>query len=473
MLQPPPLRVLALIAGAAIVTACGQPSIPLRSLAQVAQSASHAPGGIDWRTFGFSAQRWSYNPYETILTASSVKNLKLKYAFKLGNISNAQPLLASDVKLANGHLVTAVVYAADESSNLYAVNDTAGTAIWSKALGRANSPCWSHGSNGITSAPAIDRATNRIYVLDGAGTLSAFDLGTGKQSAGFPPMTAFKDPLLNHTWSGLLLNADGSTLYYPTASHCDSGTYFGTINAVDTATQKITTFQLVTQKKQYYGNGVWSWGGEAADPDDGNLFAGVGNSLGTLGERGKYSDSVIELTPSLGFVGDEQPENDLQGDTDIGTTPVPFDDGSSKCAAFERKDGNFFSIDRTNLRNGRYVSKLALGGNLATPAYSPANGALYAAVPNGLTKLAIGANCALSIAWQTPIGATGYSVPAVAKGVVYAAGGNTLYAVDASSGAILWSSGSTISGTITAEPTVANGRVYVTSWDKHLYVFGL
>ena len=48
---------------------------------------------------------------------------------------------------------------------------------------------------------------------------------------------------------------------------------------------------------------------------------------------------------------------------------------------------------------------------------------------------------------------------------MYASGGNTLYALDALSGAVLWSSGSTVKNSIVAEPTVVNGRVYATAWD--------
>ncbi len=65
------------------------------------------------------------------------------------------------------------------------------------------------------------------------------------------------------------------------------------------------------------------------------------------------------------------------------------------------------------------------------------------------------------------------SVPSVAGGVVYANGGNTLYALDALTGGILWNSGSTINDSIVAEPTVVNGRVYVAAWDGKLYAFGL
>ena len=429
---------------------------------------------VDWPTFAFDAARSGYNPHETTLTTASVHALVPKWSFAFANKdSNTQPILAARVTTAGGKLADAV-YAGDEIGNFYAIDAANGKKLWSKTLGHVSTPSCGLGSDGVTSTPVLDRVKNRIYVLDGKAKIWAFDPGTGALATGFAPKVVYGQTLVNHTWSGLLLSPDGSKVYYPTASHCDMGTYYGTINAIDTTTEAVTTFNTVTDKQTYYGNGVWSWGGEAIDPDTGNLFASVGNSLGSLGESGQYSDSVIELTaPALGFVADEQPESNLQSDYDIGATTVLYDDSGGKCAAFQRKDGNFFTIDRTHLLNGAYATKLMLGGQLATPAYSPATHALYASVPNGVAKLAIGPNCTVSVAWQIPIGANGESPAVVAGNVVYAAGGSKLYALDASTGAILWNSGTTITGTIIPAPTVVNGRVYVSSRDGHLYAFGL
>ena len=60
------------------------------------------------------------------------------------------------------------------------------------------------------------------------------------------------------------------------------------------------------------------------------------------------------------------------------------------------------------------------------------------------------------------------------NGVVYYGDGfgNTLRAFDAETGAPLWDSGSTINGPILAAPTVVDGRVFVSSWDGHVYAFG-
>jgi outer membrane protein assembly factor BamB len=445
---------------------------PLPRLA-LAGSPSAAPSAIDWPTFGFNRQRWSDNHYEKTLTTATVKGLKLKWSVSLGStVSNTQPIVAANITLPN-QKKTQVVFAGDEDGTFTAVDALAGTVLWRKHLGKTSSGCFGGASNGVTSAPTIDHEKGRVYVIDGAGKLWAFKIATGAQDPAFPPLRVFTKPLHNHVWSGLLLDASNSTLYYPTASHCDDNLYFGTINAVDVSTQSISTFQLVTDKHQYYANGVWSWGGESIDPTNGNLYAGVGNSLGKLGEKGQYSDSIIELTQSLGFVADEQPESNLNGDLDIGTTPVLYKSGGSRCAAFERKDGNFFTIERTHLQNGRFGSKLNLGGSLATAAYLSSSNALFVNVPSGLTRLDTHPGCKATQGWQTAIGGSGDSVPSIAGGVVYANGGNSLYALDASTGEILWNSGSTVGDSIVAEPTVVNGRVYVAAWDGKLYAFGL
>jgi len=60
----------------------------------------------------------------------------------------------------------------------------------------------------------------------------------------------------------------------------------------------------------------------------------------------------------------------------------------------------------------------------------------------------------------------------VANGVVYVGSyDNNLYALNAQTGALLWRYNT--SGLVSSSPTVANGVVYVGSWDKNIYAFGL
>jgi len=77
-----------------------------------------------------------------------------------------------------------------------------------------------------------------------------------------------------------------------------------------------------------------------------------------------------------------------------------------------------------------------------------------------------------NILWMTPTGGDVVSSPAVANGVVYVGSfDHKLYALDARTGAILWSSAT--GDSIYSSPTVIDGVVYIGSQDHHLYAFHL
>jgi outer membrane protein assembly factor BamB len=58
-------------------------------------------------------------------------------------------------------------------------------------------------------------------------------------------------------------------------------------------------------------------------------------------------------------------------------------------------------------------------------------------------------------------------------GVAFVGAGNTVYAVDTGTGAILWSHQDTNSGSdFWGAPAISNGRVYVGNQDGNLYAFG-
>lgn len=465
----------------ALLAACGshglsQLLLPQRQTVSSQSDSIAAVAGAQqsWSTWGFDRRRTGYNPLEKTISSANAAHLTQKWVFdsKAGQHIDTQPIVVSNISV-NG-VATTIAFVADETGNLYAVNAATGAKLWQLALGRTNAEDAGCGtfSNGITSAPVYDRSRNRLYVVDGAGMMWAFDPATGAQSPGFPPVQVFLHPKVNHTWSALLLSADNSTVYFPTASHCDEGTYYGTVNAINADTQKITTFNLVTSRAKYHGNGVWNWGGETIDPNNQNLYTTSGNSLGSLGETGQYSDSVIELSPKMIAVNSMRPEGNLSGNLDIGATPVLYDD-QGFCIAFERKNGDFFTMSRYHMQDGNVGSTLALGGELATPAYDPVTHALYAAPPRGLVRMNAGPNCTATIAWTAKAALQGYTVPVIANGVVYFTAANVAYAVDAVTGAKLWNSGTGIGGNVAAAPTVVNGTLYVAAWDGKLYAFGL
>jgi outer membrane protein assembly factor BamB len=79
-----------------------------------------------------------------------------------------------------------------------------------------------------------------------------------------------------------------------------------------------------------------------------------------------------------------------------------------------------------------------------------------------------------TVKWKYLTGGYVRSSPAVANGVVYIGSSDgSLYALDASTGAVLWSY--TIGGglPVFSSPTVVNGVVYLAAADDHVYAFGL
>src|SRR5690349_16962587 len=75
-------------------------------------SATGKATGNDWLTYGWDLERIGWNPTETILTPSTVPNLKLKWSFDLGAVTIMQPVLASGV-VVNGNPID-VVYIGSE-----------------------------------------------------------------------------------------------------------------------------------------------------------------------------------------------------------------------------------------------------------------------------------------------------------------------------------------------------------------------
>jgi outer membrane protein assembly factor BamB len=76
-----------------------------------------------------------------------------------------------------------------------------------------------------------------------------------------------------------------------------------------------------------------------------------------------------------------------------------------------------------------------------------------------------------SLLWSYATGGPVSSSPALVNGVVYVgAESSDVYALNASTGSLLWSYPADIVG---SSPAVANGVVYVGSFDDNIYAFGL
>jgi outer membrane protein assembly factor BamB len=127
-------------------------------------------------------------------------------------------------------------------------------------------------------------------------------------------------------------------------------------------------------------------------------------------------------------------------------------------------------------------------GFLGDATYDPILNQLYVGSPrddgvgaffHGLIALRPQANCAFAVAWQQQLGLnqahTWPAPPIAANGVVYFATGvgAQVFALDATSGQVLWVNGDPAAAPFFTAPTVVNGQLFVVGYDNNLYAYGL
>ena len=436
----------------------------------------------DWLMYGFDLQRTGENPNETILTPATVAGLHKLWSFNLGAVTIMQPVLAEHVMVNSSP--QDLVFIGSEHGDFYALNAESGALVWQRNLGSQQTACGDIPGNifGVSGSPSIDRAGNLLYVVGGDGKMYALDLSTGATLPQWP-VTITSDPAHEHTYGGV--NVTGRYAYAELASYCDITPYHGRVVAVDLRRHRTRVF--LPAGNNVNGGGIWGPGGVSVDPATGHVFAATGNAL-TDPEYFHYSDSVVELTSTLGLVGFNYPG--LTGaDVDFGATPILYDPpGCPPMVAAKNKTGVLVTYQRGNLSAGP-VQRLQVASSddwqfNGIPAWSNKTRLLYIGnssdsdeFQHGMIALSAGADCQLHLAWQNTIGPnfTSVSPPTVAGGVVYYGDGydRELLAFDGVTGSQLWSSGTIIKGPIYAAPMVVNGRVYVGAWDGKFYAFGL
>ena len=438
----------------------------------------------DWPMYGFNLQRTGENPFETIITPSTVAGLHLLWSFDLGAVTIMQPVLATHV-MVNGSPKD-LLYMGAEHGDLYALDAASGTMVWHRNLGSQHTSCFDlpDGIFGVSGSPFLDRAHNRMFVVGGDGNMYALDLSTGDTLSGWP-VAVTSDPTHEHTYGAV--NVNHGIAYAEIASYCDFRPYHGKVVAINIANQKVRTFLPAGPRVD--GGGIWGPGGVSIDPATGHVFTATGNAF-TDPESFRFCEDVVELSSALRVLGANYPGL-IGGDVDFGATPILYQPpGCPRLVAAKNKTGVLVTYERGNVSDGptqrlqvASVSDWQFNG---IPAWSETTHLLYIGnssdsnsdqFKHGMVALAVDGNCQLSLAWQTTVGLNFSSVspPTVAGGVVYYGDGpdQRLLAFDALTGTQLWSSGSTIHGSIYAAPTVINGRVYVGSWDHKLYAFGL
>jgi outer membrane protein assembly factor BamB len=470
----------ALIAVSIWAVATGGPA----ALASAGAAAGGRPadGGIDWTTYGFDTQRSGDNPSESVITVANASQLHQVWSVDLGAVMIAQPVEAAGLTV--GDQVLNVIYEGTEHGDVDAIDAATGQIIWSRNLGSVTSKCdgTPDGVFGVGGTPFIDRPNGLLYVAGGDGALHALDLATGAEAPGWP-MTHLFPPTHEHVYGGL--ESVGGLLYVTTAGVCDESTpYHGRLIEIDVTSRSVlNTFFPAGQRVN--GGGIWGPGGASADPATGDVFVATGNALHTP-QWYLYAEHVVQLSADLEVLGSNAPK--VKGhDADFGSTPLVFTaPGCPEQVAAENKYGVLVVYRVGDLTSGPsqklQIAALKDWRFIGMPAYSAATNMVYVAnssnsnaYQHGLLAFSVQSDCTLALAWHQVIGGNNSipSPPTVAGDVVYDGDGpsNTEFAFDAETGAVLWNSGSSITGRAVVAPAVVNGQVLVPAWDHMLHAY--
>ena len=456
--------------------------------------SSPPPSGSagDWLTVDHDPARSGDAAGETTLTPDLARTLGLGWLAQLDGKITAQPLYVEGFTI--GGQSRNVVIAATSGNSVYALDAVSGTALWRTNFGTQSGNCAIPGGYGVTGAPVIDRARGRVYTVSENGVLHVLSLSTGSDLT--TPLAVVSAPVTNKVWGGL--NLVGSMLYIATASDgCDTAPWTGQIIRVDVSglapvvASSFTTIPGISGSNK--GGGIWGYGGVSVDPATGHVYAAT--SADSNETYTPYGVRLIALDAGLGLLGSFEPFhpstfpcNGAPCDVDFGATPLVFQPaGCPTLVTAGNKNGNLYVIRAADLEGSAQPLQvltlnpandwLGSGGVGGVPAYWPEGRMVFVTdtgpgvpgVSAGIVGLTVNPDCTLSVAWSASLGGDTRpnSTPTVANGVVYVGAGNDgrVFAFDATSGTQLWNSGTNAKGSTFAAPIVADGALYVASWD--------
>jgi len=358
-------------------------------------------GAGDWRQYRFDARGGSASP--AVLAAVDVANLAPIWAapVELGQYVYTQAVAADGI----------AVYTTAFSGRVVAVDATSGQELWSKTL---NAPiataCGGSNQPGFWAAAAI--VDGVVYAASPDGNVYALRSADGTQIWS----TRIADPTAaghgEFVQSSPAVSTRFGRLYLGVASsaHCDE--VAGRIVAVDLASGTAQSRTLVEPSQQ--GAAIWS--SISVAEDENLIYATTGNRIGPASAE-PYAQAFLALDPRTLEVLDHWQNPTPLENADFGSSPALVDAGGMKLVAATSKDGNLYVLRRDALSKG--------------PVWT------YPIAVIDPQNPGVGGD---------PTGGWGsISTPAVAHGVLYAAGGRTpsgepgsVVAFEPSTGRVLW-----------------------------------
>ena len=496
-------------------------------------SCGSAPAG-DWTTFGGDLQRTGWVKTEEILKQENVSKLKLEWSLKLDNAAvelNALtvPVVEEGVITPNGF--KDIVFTAGSQDRLFAIDADTGKLLWQKNFERQGQPKQEPNwlcPSALNATPAIDGENGTIYALTSDGVLHSLSVVNGEDRSSPEQMI----PPFGKAWS---LSLYKGTLYTATSQGCNG--VKSAVYAMDVRARKrpVEHFQSSSAGGGIWGRAggaisaatgdIYVETGDGPfDPDAGKYS----NSFLAVTPEMKLAD---HYTPANYRWIDKK-------DLDMGDiSPVVFPFGGKELVAGGGKEGVLYLLDAKSLGGVDHKTPLYRSPRLANddvdfaghgfwgalstwedaqhtrwllaPVWgAPAKDGMkfplsYGEASNGSVMafkvVETDGKPALEPAWIS-VNMTVPEPVSVANGVVFALsngenvsqvdsegqlltsqrraatarGDAVLYALDAATGKVFYSSGKTIHGfTHFSGVAISNGRVFVVTHDSTVYAFGL
>ncbi|HKE26379.1 MAG TPA: PQQ-binding-like beta-propeller repeat protein [Bryobacteraceae bacterium] len=480
----------------------------------------------DWLTFGGDSQRTGWAKGESILNKDNAATLEVKWTIQLDNMpkeltSLATPVVVDQVKTAHG--IKEFVIVAGSSNDLYAVDADSGKLVWKKTFSTSGSPSRAPSTLcpfAVNATPAVETGrTKTVYTIASDGNLHALSAEDGEER--FPPVQFV--PAFSKNWS---LNLFGGTVYTAISQGCN-----GVPSGVYSLDLKVPEHPV--QSFQAGRPGIWGRAGVAISPA-GKVFAETGDGIYDPA-AGQFADTFLALSAKdLKLADSYTPSNRewlTRKDLDMGCiTPVVFRFKGKEFVAGAGKEGRLFLLDAGSIggethRKPLFRSELLTNeeanysghgfwGAFASfedakgvrwiyaPAWGPPHPAAAPSFPISNGGAPNGSIMAFRLEFKdnSPVLSPVWisrdlnvpEPPIVANGVVYVLSSGedvmqyrtgtaerlrgsrkaTLHALDAETGKELFGSEPLSSFTHFGGLALSNGRIFVATYDGHVYAFG-
>jgi outer membrane protein assembly factor BamB len=353
----------------------------------------------DWMQFRHDQRGDSLG--EGTFTTAQAAALTPLWTLELGQYVYTQAMIASDL----------VVFTTAFSGKVVAVDPATGAVRWTRTL---NSPisttCGGSVQNGFWAAAAIDPGAVYVASPDGhAYALSRADGSTIWSTAVADPTAAGHGEFIQ---SSPAVSASLGKLFLGVASsfHCDE--VAGRLAAVDLATGALQQVPLVSPGQQ----GATVWSTVSVAEDEGKLYVTTGNRIGDAAAE-PFAEAMLAVDARTLAVVDHWQNPTALENSDFGSSPALIDAGGLKLMAATSKDGWLYVLRRDALSAGPlWKFQIAV--------VDPANPGVGGDPTAGFGSI---------------------SSPAVARGMLIAAGGRTpdghvgsIVAFDPATGAVVW-----------------------------------